>query len=499
MSKRFVSIWFRFLTTEWVARQQPMLKDVPFVLASQERGRKVVKGVNAIAYMRGITTGMVVADAKAVFPTLEVLDDIPGLEDRLLNGFAAWCIRYTPIVAVDPPDGLILDISGCAHLWGGEYDYLKEIITKLRGYGYHVRAAIADTIGTAWAVARYGRIKAIIEPGKQIEALLPLLPVALRLETATAERMHKLGLYQIRNFIDMPRSVLRRRFGTLLLTRIDQALGYETEAIMPIQPAAPYQERLPCLEPIRSRPGVEIALRKLLDVLCERLVREGKGLRTCVFKGYRIDGNIQQIAIGTSHASRNAPHVFRLFEIKLTMLEPDLGFELFTLEAPSVEDVTIEQDSFWNEKSEGDDIMIAELLDRLAGKVGAQAIHRYLPDEHYWPENAFKEAASFQEQPTTTWPEQLSRPLHMLPTPELIKVAVQLPDYPPMLFHYKGTLHRIKKADGPERVEQEWWLRQGEYRDYYCVEDEAGARYWLFRAGPYEHGEPEWFIHGFFA
>ena len=179
--------------------------------------------------------------------------------------------------SIFPSDGLILDVSGCAHLWGGERPYLKEIITRLRAAGYQVRGAMADTIGAAWAVARFGQITPLIGPGEQVTALLPLPPAALRLEPATLDRLQKLGLYQIRDFNAMPRSALRRRFGKDMLLRMDQAFGQEAEAIIAVQPAEPYQERLPCLEPIRTATGIEIALTRLLEILCVRLQKEGEG------------------------------------------------------------------------------------------------------------------------------------------------------------------------------------------------------------------------------
>ncbi len=499
MPKRFVAIWFRHLTTDWMVRCQPHLKGTPFVMAAPERGRMVIKAASAAAEAKGILPGMVVADCRAIFPALQVLDDKPGQADKLLNALAEWCIRFTPIAAADPPDGLILDISGCAHLWGGESQYLKDIVTRIRGFGYDVRAAMSDTVGTAWAVSRYGKIKPIIEPGCQLDALLKLPPAALRLDAGILQRMEKLGLYQVQSFINMPRRVLFRRFGQNLLTRLAQSLGQEIEVLQPIQPILPYQERLPSLEPIRTATGIEIALKKLLETLCQRLIKEGKGLRTCIFKCYRMDGNIQQTGISTSRASRNVEHLFKLFGIKVPGLEPALGFELFILEAPVVEDVLPSQNVLWHIKGNRSDTEIAELLDRLGGKVGMNTIHRYLPDEHYWPERSVKTATSLCEKPHTAWRTDLPRPVLLLPQPEPIEVTVPIPDYPPMLFHYKGKLHNVVKADGPERVEQEWWLNEGLQRDYYCVEDENGARYWLFRAGHYGCGEPKWYMHGFFA
>ncbi len=498
MAKRFVSIWFRHLTTDWLTRRKPELKDTPFVFAAPERGRMVVKAANPIASACGIFPGMVVADGRAILPTVQVFDNQQGKDVALLSALAEWCIRYTPIAAIDPPDGLILDISGCAHLWGGELPYLKDLVTRLKAFGYEVRPGMADTIGCAWAIARYGRINPIIGTGGQVEALKHLPPSALRLESTITDKLDKLGLTEIGSFMNMPRSALRRRFGASLLMRLDQALGQEIEAVIPVRPIEPFQDRLPCLEPVRTAPAIEHALKELLDKLCKRLCDEEKGLRKAIFKGYRIDGNIQSIEIGTARPSRNPVHLFKLFEIRICQIRPELGIELFVLEAPVVEPLSSNQEAIWN-FSYNRAMELAELLDRIAVRTGMQTIHRYLPDEHHWPERSYREATSLEEKPTTTWQDELPRPVHLLPDPELIEVTVAMPDYPPILFRHKGNLHRIKKADGPERIEQEWWIEQGLYRDYYCVEDDKGARYWLFRLGHYKDTDPKWFIHGFFA
>jgi protein ImuB len=495
--KRFASIWFPHLTTDWQLRRQPELTG-PFVLAAPDRGRAVVKAANLEAQRKGIDAGMVVADCRAILPSLLVLDDIPGQSDKLLNNIAGWCLRFSPVVAVDLPDGLILDISGCTHLWGGEEPYLSDLVARLKGFGYDVRAAVADTIGAAWAMSHYGQLS-VVKPGAQAEALLSLPAAALRLDAGIVERLQKLGLNKIKNFMNMPRTALRRRFGQELLWRLNQALGQEVETLQPVCPVEPYQERLPSLEPIRTAKGIEIALQRLLEVLCLRLFQEGKGLRKAIFKGYRIDGNIQQIMIGTSRPSCSVEHLFRLFELRISTITPALGMELFVLEAPVVEDIPLEQDTLWAASGSNEDKKIAELLDRISGKVGAGTIHRYLPDEHYWPERSIKIAGSLQEKAKTGWRTDDVRPVHLLEHPESIEVTVPIPDYPPMLFRYHGTVHKVAKADGPERIEQEWWLDESEHRDYYCVEDEQGARYWLFRLGHYAAGEPKWFVHGFFA
>lgn len=500
MGKRFVAIWFRHLKTDWMIRKQADLKEAPFVLALPDHGRMRITEVSAVAKAKGIESGMVVADAKVIFPELKVLDDDSALAQKLLKNLCLWSIRFTPASAVDHPDGLMLDITGCAHLWGGEEAYLRDILNKLKDLGYHVRAAMADTIGTARAVSRFGRIKAIIKPGEQAKALMPLPPAALRIGREIQERLYKLGLHEIGSFSEMERSALRRRFGEQLLLRLDQALGFEEENIEPLIPIEPYQERLPCMEPIQSRKGIEIALERLLEVLCKRLQKEGKGIRSASFKGYRIDGKTEVISIATNQSSINTDHLFKLFELKIAEIEPALGIELFTIEASKVEDLSPVQQTLWTANSSLESKELAQLIDRLEGKFGKDHIRRYFPAEHHMPERSLKVSNSLTEKPDIDWKTDKLRPVHLLQKPEQIVVTAPIPDYPPMNFKYKGKLHKVKRADGPERIEPEWWLEKGLHRDYYVVEDEEGKRYWLFRYGHYDgKNNPHWFIHGFFA
>ncbi len=500
MQKRFVSIWFRYLKTDWHCRRQPSLKKVPFVLTSPDHGRMIITGANVQAQTQGVDTGMAVADARVMILSLEAADDDAALAQRLLNNLARWFIRYSPVVSIDLPDGLILDATGCAHLWGGEKQYITEIHRRLHEFGYHTQIAMADTIGAAWAVARFGKQVTVIEMTKQQEALLNLPPAALRLEADTVERLEKLGLRQISSFISMPSTSLRRRFGQHFIKRLHHAIGTEEEIREPVMPVMSYHERLPCLEPIVTAKGIEIALQQLLEILCNRLRQEGKGLRKVVLNCYRIDSKIETIETGTNRPSHNFKHIYKLLEIKIDTIEPALGIELFTLEALKVEDLSPSQAKLWEAIGGLDDNNLSELLDRIDGKMGTGHIYRYLPDEHYWPERSFKPATELNEAPAAPWKVTVPRPLKMLGKPEPIEVTAPIPDYPPMTFRYQGTLHKVIKADGPERIEQEWWLQQGQHRDYYTVEDEEGCRYWLFRSGHYDSERSyQWFIHGFFA
>jgi protein ImuB len=499
MEKRFVSIWFPHLYTDWLASRKPELKNIPFVVVAPSHGKMIIRAVNHLAAQHGIHVHMALADARAIYTGLQSFDELPTLTNKLLKRIAAWCIRFTPVASVDNHDGIILEATGCAHLWGGEQNYLADILQRLHAKGYAIKAAIAGTIGTAWAMARFGD-DTIVQKHKHADALLSLPPQALRLEPETVERLHKLGLHQISTFISMPRTALRRRFGNHILTRLNQALGIEEEFIQPIFPVEAYEERWPCLEPICTRTGIEIALKNLLQSLCTRLQKEAKGSRELIFKGFRIDNKEVAITITTNAPSNNPNHLFHLLEIKLALIEPGLGIELFILHANKVEEHSASQQQLFKNNAVANNILLAELIDRLSVKIGAENIHRYLPAEHHWPERSFTKAVSLTEQPATQWRNDKPRPIQLLPQPERIEVTAPVPDYPPMHFRYKGKLHKVIRADGPERIEQEWWLQQGQHRDYYTIEDEAGCRYWLFRSGHYDVNKTyQWYLHGFFA
>lgn len=499
MQQRYVSIWFRHLATDWFSLRQPHLKSLPFILRGQDHNRMIVKAANKEAERAGVFRGMVLADARVIVSNLEVMDDKPEIYEKLLTRLAEWCVRYTPSAAIDLPEGLILDASGCTHLWGGDEAYIADISRKLTQRGYDVRISIADTIGTAWAVARYSSGPMCILPGQSAETLMDLPPQALRIETEVVERLLKLGLKKIRQFINLPLPSLRRRFGVDFIQQLNRATGQQLEVLQPVIPVELYQERLPCLEPIVSSTGISIALDQLLNNLCERLRHDQKGLRKAIFKYYRVDGKIGSIEVGTNRPSRNSKHLTKLFESKLDGIEPDMGIELFVLEAPIVEDALPGQEALWNASSGLNDIRLSELVDKLASRIGQDSIRRYLPAQHHWPERSFKSTASLEQKSGIPWLSGDMRPFHMLRTPERVNVSAPIPDYPPMLFVYKGKVHNIRKADGPERIEQEWWQQEGEHRDYYRVEDEEGHRYWIFRLGHYSDKQFQWYLHGFFA
>ncbi len=498
MNRRFISIWFPHLRTDWFALGDNALHERPFVLRSPVHGRMIISACNVQAELKGINVGLVLADARALVPGLEARDDVPDLSAKILKELALWCIRFTPSVAIDLPQGLLMEVTGCAHLWGGESKYMASIESRLNAKGYGVTMALADTPGVAWGMARYGAEPLRVESGKHDQVLERLPPESLRLDNETIERLHKLGLHRIGQFVNMPKHVLRRRFGQSLLDQIEKAQGWQIDELVPVVLPVEYEERLPCLEPIVTREGIVIALERLLVELCGRLQREQKGLRRACMKGYRVDGKVVELKIGTHRPTHHVSHLMKLFDHKISSIDPGLGIELFILQAVDVEDNSAGQERLWESGGGLTDERLSELIDRMVDRGGIE-VSRYLPAEHYWPERSYRKVIDLAESANASWRTEVTRPAQLIEPPERIEVTAPIPDYPPMLFIHEGKVHRIVRADGPERIEQEWWLQQGQHRDYYQVEDEQGGRYWIFRLGHYHDKNYQWFLHGYFS
>jgi protein ImuB len=499
MGKRFMSIFLPHLQADIRARRCPELRERPFALAEKVRNRMLLCSVNRLALQQGIYPGMAVADARAMLPDLELItDELPDIAESLRT-LAIWCQRFTPFTGIDFPDGILLDISGCSHLWGGELPYQQHILQRLREGGIWSIGAIADTIGAAWALARFAPQLSPLPAGQQASALQSLPVAALRLDTLSAEKLNKLGLYRIQDCLKIPRAALKRRLGTLTGQRLDQATGALAEDFDNVSAPAEYASRLPCPEPIRTAEAIALALQQLLQALCNQLKKDRKGLRSCLLQAYRIDGQIQSLEIKTGQAQSDPTHLHYLFSLHIERIAPGLGIELFTLEAPLVEALPPEQELLWRLHSKESTLQTSVLLDKIRNYLPLARVQRFMPEERYWPEHAVSICQDLQSGATTTWPTGVPRPIQLLQAAKEITVMVPIPDYPPVQFQLEGVMHRVVKADGPERIEAEWWLHPGTFRDYYFVEDEKGRRYWLYREGPYDSETTKWYLHGFFA
>lgn len=456
------------------------------------------------------------ADARAMLPALNTHPAQPEHDRHALTDLARWCVRYTPWANTDGTDGLWLDITGTAHLFGGEVTMLRRIADDLVKLGFTNRLGAAGTPGAAWALARYGPSggvqKRIAPAGERLDAVLRDLPVeALRLPPEFAALLHRLGLHTIGDVLPLPRASLARRFqsgaeGESMLTRLDQALGLKGEPISPLGPPPLFEARRSFAEPCLAREGLPPILRALLDDLCAQMTRAGQGARRVTLTACHTDGRISRRRVGTARPSRDADHLARLFRTPLESLDPDFGIDLFVLSAERTEPLGPQQAVLEN-KTSTDGEELAQLIDRLSNRLGVQNIHWLAPLESHLPENAQTRHPAEGDPPPDAWPDHMPpRPLRLLDRPEPIEAVAEVPDGPPLLFRWRRVLRRVARARGPERIAPEWWAASGgsaRPRDYYDIEDTTGRRYWVFREGQYdETGEgppPRWYLHGLFA
>lgn len=481
---------------------------------------------NRAARAAGASAGMAHADALATVPGLLSRPAEPEADARGLADLARWCgRRYTPIANVDGEDGLVLDVTGCAGLFGGdEAALLLDLGRRLARAGVTAKAALADTWGASWALARFARIAGVVPPGGQRDALAPLPVAALRLGEATQVLLDRLGLRRVGDLYGFPRGDLARRFrpgedggtggGGDVLLRLDQALGLRPELVAPLEPEPDYREELAPPEPLLDLAGLTAGLRLLLDRLAVRLERDGRGARRLVLEAVRGDGARPAAEVRTSRPARDPGHLARLFAERLPLIDPGFGVELLVLHAPE----TVPMPPTQAGGLDGGDgsgpaaeaaLALARLVDRLGARLGEGAVWRPVPVASHVPERseAARPAAAGNGS-APTWPlrdDGTPRPLRLLGRPEPVAVVAAVPNGPPAQFTWRWAKHDIARLRGPERIAPEWWLTPGEEpgltRDYYEVEDAAGRRYWLFRDGLHGEGDepPGWFLHGLFA
>jgi len=478
-----------------------------------------IAAVNGLAEEAGVRPGLPLATARAIAPGLETEASDPTADRRTLAMLADWCDRYTPWTAIDDDSGVFgggglwLDISGCAHLFGGEETLLKDLSDRLSDFGYASRIALADTPGTAWAMARFAPNAQMIVPVGGNRNALASLPVSgLRLPSPVAKDLGRLGLGRIGDLAALPRAAIGIRFGETVLKRLDQALGRTGEPISPRRPAPTRRVRLSFAEAIARTDDVIQALRRLLVDLCQRLETAHQGARRLELAFFRVDGERTDITVGTGSPNRDPKHLERLFAEKLDGLDAGFGIETMILAAVAVDPLAPVQEDL---QTKGRAVAgMTRLVDRLSNRLGPCHVMRLAPRASHLPERACRaisaaspllaretEPESSENQPRTP------RPVHLLPWPEPVEVMVPLPDHPPVMFRWRRHQHRVNRADGPERIEPEWWREDpankasegAGSRDYYRVEDMDGQRFWLYRQGLYRPDlQPRWYLHGFF-
>jgi protein ImuB len=479
----------------------------------------------------GLSRGMGLSDARAIAPAIEVAGEDPQADRQLLEAIADWADRYTPLVALDPGPqaeravlagpsadfGLMLDITGCANLFGGEAAMLSDILSRLFHQGFAASGAIAATPGAAHALARYRPPGAAHMPQQgppviaaqdtaRAVAALPL--AALRLEQETVSGLARLGLRSIGQVMERPRAPLARRFGKALLLRLDQALGAVEEAISPRLPAPVRMAERRMATPIVSMDDVETLVRRLAANLCEAMEQRGEGARIIDLALFRVDGAVTRTGVGTSRPLRDPDAIARLFHERLAALHDDLdagcGFDIVRLSVSACERFDPAEPSF---DGAGAQETVAGLADRLAARLGITSVLRASPRDTHIPEQAERLLPASEAPPRPAAHAPLpgsappQRPLRLFARPQAVEALAEVPDGPPLRFRWRRLLHDVVRAEGPERVAGQWWQGNAPPRDYYRIEDTGGRRFWLFREGLHGEGDapPRWFVHGLFA
>jgi len=471
-------------------------------------GRLLLAALDRAAAAAGLGPGMALADGRALVPGLKTAQLDPLEDARALARLAEWCGRYTPWTAVDPAGGglgagagLLLDVTGCAHLFGGEAALAADLAARLARLGFTARLALADTIGAAWGLARFAcdgpAPWRVVPRGQARAALAPLPPAALRLSAAGGELLARFGLRSVGALYDLPPATLEPRFGPELAQRLRQALGLAPEVLSPLMAVPPHIARRVFAEPVVTGEPIAHGLENLARALCRRLEAEDLGARRLELTVYRVDGSLRRLALGTSRPSRDPDHLARLFAGSLEAIDPGFGIEVMTLAAPVTEPLSALQMVLSPEGAgRVDPRGLAGLIDRLGARFGLGRVFRQLPVESHLPERASGRAPALGPAGDSAWRRGRPRPLRLFAHPEAIEAVALLPDHPPARFRWRRVQHEVVRAEGPERIAPEWWRDDpgpAEARDYFQVEDAAGRRYWLYRAGG------RWFLHGLFA
>ena len=463
----------------------------PFSLTLKQNNANRLYCLNREAERQGLHPGMSYSDARAFCPDLKSRPADPIADQQFQHILRRWAIRYCPWVGLEGRDGLILDISGAAHLLGGEEPMLNDIRQRLIRAGFSCRIGIADTRGAAWALARYG--EGIAQPDETLDAIAPLPVAALRLDEKTITTLQRLGLRTIGDLAGSARAPLTRRFGPELLLRLDQALGDQPETISPEAEPPHYGVRMTFPDPIGLQDDVMAGVSRLLDRLCDKFKARETGTRRLQLTLRRVDAEAQKVELRFARPLRDAERILPLFERGVESVDAGFGIDQMRLEATQVEPLPVYQISH---VSSGRRDKLDDLISRLGTRIGLENIQRPLPADSHIPERSYQIAAAAYSEPEGIWSSPRPRPIRLFP-PEA--VAEGNKPQPPERFRWRRMSFTAARATGPERITPEWWFDDENWhtgiRDYWFVETVQGQRLWMF----YTPQKPGWYVQGEFA
>ncbi len=488
MQRRVASLWFPRLASDRVLRRCPV--DGPFAVTLEQKNANRIYCLNAVAIQQGLHSDMTYADARAFCPDLQSCVAEPEQDQRFLRLLCRWATRYCPWVGLEGNDGLVMDVTGSAHLFGGENAMLADMRSRLMRAGLLVQVGLADTRGAAWALAHYQ--EGIAPRGKMLATLRALPIAALRIDEQMSITLQRLGLRSIGDLVQAPRAPLNRRFGPALLRRLDQALGELPEEVSPQVAPPHYAVRMTLPEPIGLISDVMAGAERLLVQLCAKLKRQETGARQLRLTLHRVDQGQQQVELRLARPLRDAGRILPLFERGLAEVDAGFGIDMLRLEATQVEPLPAQQIS--HVSGCGKD-KLDDLISRLGTRIGLENIQRFLPADSHIPERSFIIAPAAYSEPANGWSCARPRPICLFP-PEPISGQGT---HPPKHFRWRRMALTTGRATGPERIAPEWWLDDEKWhsglRDYWRVETTLGRRLWLF----YTPQNPGWFVQGEFA
>ena len=501
--RRIASIFLPALAIERWSRfaEAP---DTATALVIEAAHGQVIHAVTPAAATRGAHAGMRLTDARALDPKLRAEAADPAGDMALLKRLARWAGRWSPLVEMDGEDGLRLDVTGVAHLFGGEDALAADMRTRFAALGLTGRVAIAPTAGASWALSRFARHPTIVTLDELSDVLSPLPVAALRLDARPVQILERLGLKTIGQLAKVPRKSLQRRFREPdnPLHTLDRALGLRDEPLTGEPIDLPPRSLVKLAEPATHPEAAAQALDRLVPELARQLQDRKLGARRLHLAGYRVDGSIAGAGVATAIPTREPKHLMRLLIDKAATLDPEFGFDAFALTASWCEPLGAAQESLVEEPS--GEAEVARLVDRLSVKLGPERVRRPQPIASHLPERANGWRPAIDRIEAIEGVATPPRPQHLLDRPEAIAVVYATPEGLPRRFVWRRLVHDIAKAEGPERIAPEWWRERStaRLRDYYRVEDKDGRRYWIFREGLVGDGRggvPEWYLHGLFG
>lgn len=478
---------------------------MPLALKTKVGSKRLISAVDELARHAGLYRGMPVAKAQVLVSDLKLVDADPEADAMALDKLARWALkRYSPIVAADSRDGLVLDITGCAHLHGGETGLINDIRRRLEEVGVTAFAALADTWGAAHALARFGgKDILIVERGKSGTALASLPVAALRLDRDLVEELLLLGIETIGELAAKPRAPLARRYGPSMFRRVDQAFGRVAEPIIAVQCPELISITRVFAESIGAPETLEKYTRRLVEQICDRLEEAGQGARRLDLHFLRVDNRIEAISVATANPVRDLKRLSKLLCDKIETVDPGFGIEKMTITAVHAEALAFDQLSATFAEAPRADV--EDLWDTIINRYGDGQLFRAVSVASDIPERAVRRVAPTATEAGSTRNATFRRPPRLFSRPQPIQTLSVLPDHPPRSFTWGRQRFSVVRADGPERVKGEWWLSEretGKVRDYWILEVETGERFWVFRAGDGQHtdtGSLNWYLHGKFG